>query len=184
MLLEPTFGSVVAISPTNLLTKERICRHITGSRYFFMIGKGPVDVTDRKLYKELESGYRDISKKLYEKSPEQKGGRRTYVNRTREIRVTVRVANHPGLITENAFLCIARNRETKRIHEFYVSEEYNLNESSTWAEKRIAGRFVFVPLNNGTFSIRALAEQPAKTLSHDSIEGFYQRIRENHEPGK
>ena len=83
-------------------------------------------------------------------------------------------------ILEDAFVCVARHRRTGKLHEYYVSETYNLNDAANWMHEYIAARFVFVA-HQGGFAVRALAQRPANAFALH-VELFYLQTRRK--PGR
>lgn len=87
------------------------------------------------------------------------------------------------VVIEHVFLCITKDRLTKKFQKWYVSKEYVTSEKHF--VPRIVGRFVFEEEKYG-FELVAFAEEPAQTFlpTNLSIEDFYLDLKKNHRPGR
>jgi hypothetical protein len=141
-----------------------------------MIEKDAVDL--KEVYKELKKHYPNSFEKLYT-SQEQK---LVYSNPVRLTSVAVTREHVP----EFTFVCLARDRETRRIEEYYVSQPYNVNAASDFVEDSTIAYFVFRFVAKANVSVlHSFAEESARTYvsTRYSVEELYFRARRNCEAG-
>lgn len=140
-----------------------------------------------KIADELKMINWDIFEKLYEPDPDKFVYE--YSNPTRPMIV---FADYDIPSVENVFICLKTNmfRGKKIFEEYFVSEEYNMNEDLDPLSSYIAGRFIFHHHIEDIVEIEAIAEEPARALflpdpHYANVESFYllQR-RALNEPGK
>jgi len=140
-----------------------------------MIGKDTVDT--EKILEELEQRYQKIFQKLHKESSFSKG-RRSYSNPMKLTNVAITREQVP----EFAFVCLARNRETKQLEEYYVSQPYNVNMASDFVDDSVVGYFIFRYIAKvNVWILHSFAEELAQTFvsAKLNIEGLYLRTREN-----
>lgn len=164
--------------------KERICWNILTSGTFD--GKAEPLAMDTWLrYWKLKFKYpkamnllTDKKRKLFSRP------QLTYPDQSIEVHInnSLNATRHEQLLMENAFICLARDRRTKKknLLDFYISDEYNVNVEVS--HNYVAGRFIFVkerPHSENKI-VLYLAEEPATVIEHsvEELESLYLTARQ------
>ena len=102
------------------------------------------------------------------------------------------VAEDEVTIPDYAFLCFNRLKgighegEQNYYRKFFITDEYNMNDTANSSSNYIAGRFV-LQSDNDSIIITGISEEPANVLSlpddTKDIESFFVKIRAEHKPG-
>lgn len=161
-----------------------------------MNGEIPVKLNSNEIFSELRRDYTKIFNELYGSGAgtSKKVLKRHFSFGKDEIKPSkyydenhyrsreVWVGGYPT--KESVFSCLTRDRHTKRIKQYFVSNLYNVNKqlSSFFA---ISGCFIFTLDERDDLVIHALAEEPAKEqLVFHSVERMYAFKRKSLRPGR
>ena len=141
----------------------------------------PVDMSIIWVHYELSLMYPEIMERLHVETPRSKPWPELRTYRYLNPTVVIDVNLETGSVPEYAFICLGRDRNSNKITEYYVSEEYYVGDGS-FSPK--VGRFMFTTGDDG-IKVSLYAEEPARVLtsSHHNIEHLYLQARENKEPG-
>lgn len=133
--------------------KKRICEHILRSGWLYNV-VDPLDM--EKWYRAWQLGLQDpqFLKHLKDDKSTCKTPF-TYPSEAHKVHLM-----SGDIVVEKLFLCLGRTSRTRRITDFYISEEYNVNLTY---EDYIAGRFLFAKIESKPekFVVTCLAEEPA-----------------------
>lgn len=142
-----------------------------------------------EVYDELKGQqptlFEEIFRKYTNRSSETSIREFEHFNSLRTIKVSIKSTGET--LIENAFICLSHQKRPPQFVKFYVSQEYNVNDSSDLPY--VAGRFVFRYNESEELEVEALAEEPAKALltgptSTIATERLYLEKIKLHEPGK
>jgi hypothetical protein len=95
-------------------------------------------------------------------------------------------------VQEYAFKCLARTKEDRKLVQYYVTEEYNVNMRRTKVDNieppAIAARFVFTQNVHDEWILLEMAEETGivtrLSAADRSYEKFYLKYRKGHDLGK
>ena len=156
----------------DIAIKRGICYSVLNSSYFKMIKEEWVDPQLNETRRELNDHYLNIYIEFFGKPRRKRDSFRlhrkhrkervhySYSNEYKERSITV----GSETLKERMFTCLARQEKTKKIKEYFISKEYNVNKANTvsWEREYITGRFVFkYDASQKSFVVHALAEDGA-----------------------
>lgn len=152
----------------NVYIKKTLCKNIFSSDFFNMYEEDWFDVDVRDTRLELKNEYPDAFKFIYKEYKTfciSFNGNSCYSyryeNNYRMLPVSVGALHRD----EYVFMCLTRDRRSRKIKQYYVSEEYDVSVLGTYP---MAGRFIFAYNNdrtnstlNNVLTLRGMAEESA-----------------------